>query len=109
MSNTITIQLCAEDRARLDRLAAAMEKHAGDILMKDIEEPETEETAETTAAPEQARSIDRAELRAKVIELSAKGLKEQTRDIVREYAQTVTAVPDDKLAECYDKLMALGG
>lgn len=28
MSNTITIELCAEDRARLDRLTAALEKRA---------------------------------------------------------------------------------
>lgn len=30
MSNTITIELCAEDRARLDRLTAALERRACD-------------------------------------------------------------------------------
>lgn len=145
MSN-ITIELCAEDRARLDRLAEAMERRACDncvanaldylkkltetespaaktVIDKDasknapaaIEEstlattPSKEENP-TEALPDAAPpmpTVDRAELRAKVIELSARGLKEQTRDIVRYYAQTVTAVPDDKVAECYAKLLEL--
>lgn len=146
MSNRITIELCAEDRARLDRLAEALERRACDKCVTaavecikttlesitepmpqatteplseekipvvhpptnveevDATEPIEEPTAEPTLPP-----VDRAELRAKVIELSAKGLKEQTRDIVRSYAQTVTAVPDDKVAECYAQLIALEG
>ena len=147
--NHITIELCAEDRARLDRLAAAMECRSCDNCVTTVldymkkfvstetqpaecaaneeasEEapnntpaavedtppittPLTEEnpTEETPVAPP-TPTVDRAALRAKVIELSAKGLKEQTRDIVRSYAQTVTAVPDDKVAECYAKLMVL--
>ena len=72
--------------------------------------PEEEKPTEEAPAPAPAeRTVDRTELRAKVIELSAKGLKEQTRDIVRAYAQTVTAVPEDKVTECYEKLVALEG
>ncbi len=125
MSNTITIELCAEDRARLDRLAEAMERKTCDKCvttaieyLKDTPEPSIQEEVTTapeqespiqeeTAQPEQIKGVDRAELRAKVIELSAKGLKEQTKDIVRTYAQTVTAVPDDKVTECYERLVAL--
>ena len=165
MSNNITIELCAEDRARLDRLAEALERKACDACVKQIAdvlkdltrtqpitEPksetdpvqqklaetlakantptemptETVETAEastptTTPIKEEkptdespapvpaVPTVDRAELRAKVIELSAKGLKEQVKDVVRAYAQTVTAVPDDKVGECYAKLVALEG
>lgn len=159
MSNTITIELCAEDRARLDRLAEALERRTCDKCVttaiealnanhetKTETDPVQKALAETLAranetveapknAPEQAetstptttppeeekptreepttpptvKTVDRTELRAKVIELSAKGLKEQTRDIVRAYAQTVTAVPEDKVAECYEKLVALEG
>lgn len=153
MSNNITIELCAEDRARLDRLAEALERKTCDKCvanaiecMKASKRPTTEsapteqakedtpveaprnaqEEAEvstpTTTPPEEETlteekpatapnepTIDRAELRAKVIELSAKGLKEQTRDIVRAYAQTVTAVPEDKVTECYKRLVALEG
>lgn len=162
MSNTITIELCSEDRARLDRLAEALERKACDKCVANItdylkaatipteqkteidpvqkalaetlanvadpveapknatEEAETytpsttpleeeKPTDEEPTTPPTVKKVDRAELRAKVIELSAKGLKEQTKDIVRAYAQTVTAVPEDKIAECYAKLEALEG
>ena len=162
MSCNITIELCAEDRARLDRLAEALERKAcdkcvqtaieamkcnaqptnepepGDPVQKALAEtlsavsdpveapkntteaPETstqpttpleeeKPTVEEPVAPTPTRVVDRSELRAKVIELSAKGFKEQTRDIVRSYAQTVTAVPEDKITECYEKLEALEG
>lgn len=164
MSNNITIELCAEDRARLDRLAEALERKACDACVRSIadslkdlmpkqanaeqkpepddvqkalaetlakasdpvEAPknaveEAETSTQTTTPPEEekptgeepatapsAPTVDRAELKTKVIQLCAKGVsvKEQTRDIVRAYALTVTAVPDDKVAECYAKLVA---
>lgn len=165
MSNNITIELCAEDRARLDRLAEALERKACDACVRSIadslkdlmpkqadaehkpesdpvqkalaetlakatdpvEAPknaveEAETSTQTTTPPEEEKptdeepatapsvpTVDRAELKAKVIQLCAKGLKEQTRDIVRAYAQTVTDVPEDKMAECYAKLVALEG
>ena len=128
MSNHITIELCAEDRARLDRLAEALERRVCDKCVTaaieftktthetktepaPVEAPKEEETSpqEEPVTASAAPTVDRAELRAKVIELSAKGLKEQTRDIVRAYAQTVTDVPEDKVAECYAKLVALRG
>lgn len=158
MSNTIVIELCQEDRERLDKLTAAMERKACNtcvtaaleykaaVLAEAKADPIQEKLAETLAnatdpveAPKNAteeaeistqattpqeeetptheepadeptaRTVDRAELRAKVIELSAKGLKEQTRDIVKSYAQTVKDVPEDKVTECYDRLVALEG
>lgn len=156
MSNTIIIELCAEDRARLDRLAEALEsrivqvedhsttikenqvegqmqidfddvqtklaetlakaeapKNATEELKADIPTTtppaEEEPTVAEKTEPKQTKTVDRAELKAKVIQLCAKGLKEQTRDIVRAYAQTVTDVPEDKIAECYAKLEALEG
>ena len=111
--NHITIELCAEDRARLDRLAEAMERQACSTCQPTAIEPAEEKkeapVPEVVAEPTPTKTVDRAELRAKVIELSAKGLKEQTRDIVRAYAQTVTSVPEDKVAECFEKLIALEG
>ena len=120
MSNTITIELCAEDRARLDRLAEAMERKTCDKCVTSAIEclkntPESTVEEEVTTAPveeapvetEPTKTVDRTELRAKVIELSAKGLKDQARDIVRAYAQTVTTVPEDKVTECYERLVAL--
>lgn len=159
MSNNITIELCAEDRARLDRLAAALEKRTcdkcvaaalqwqkacteqpaeADPIQQKLAEtlakandaveapkntteaaeaptpattPAEEEkpTEEAPAAPAPTKTVSRAELRAKFIELSAKGLKPQATDIVKSYAQTIPAVPEDKVAECYGKLVALEG
>jgi hypothetical protein len=67
MSNTITIELCAEDRARLDKLTAALEKAASgapvflgvDLAKKpDTEQltidPEVLKAAEPTEAPKNA-------------------------------------------------------
>ena len=124
MSNTITIELCAEDRARLDRLAEALERKACDKCVTsaiqlfkgeaeapkaptEVKEAPTEPAEVTPETP--TRTVDRAEMRAKVIELSAKGLKEQVREIVTAYAPTVKDVPDDKLVECFDRLVALEG
>ena len=131
MSNRITIELCAEDRARLDRLAEALERKTCDKcvtsaiqLVKGEQEPVQapeaitpasnppgeEKPAEKDPEPQApVRTVDRAELRAKVIDLSAKGLKDQVRDIVKAYAPTVKDVPDDNLVECYDRLVALEG
>ena len=121
MSNKITIELCAEDRARLDRLTAALERKACEPCATETIEPTVKEVTEPTVKEEETptkeeikeptptKTVDRGKLRAKVIELSAKGLKEQTRDIVQAYAPTVAAVPDDKISECYEKLEALEG
>lgn len=159
MSNTITIELCSEDRARLDRLAEALERKTCDKCVASalqwqkayteqptetdpiqqklaetlakandaVEAPKnaTEEaeastptttpqaeekpTDEEPATAPTAPTVDREELKAKVINLCAKGLKEQARDIVKAYAQTVRDIPEDKLNECYAKLVALEG
>lgn len=153
MSNIITIELCAEDRARIDRLIAAVEKRTVqvesaleqkyNIKTEPTDDPvtkaladalnraqesqnkatgeqetptpttttQTEETPTVEAVEPQpiARKVDRAELRAKVVELSAKGLKEQVKAVVRLYGQTVPTIPEDKIAECYERLVALEG
>ena len=112
MKNSIVIELCAEDRARLDRLAEAMEKKTCDRCVSSaiecMKQPTVQEEPKSEPVhTEPTKQVDRAELRAKVIELSAKGFKEQTKDIVRLYAPTVSSVPEDKISECYEKLCAL--
>ena len=143
MSNHITIELCAEDRARLDRLAEALEKSckvptvtqtfdpveqalkaALDRASKATEShaetteeqtptitPQTEEkpTREEPEPTAPIQTVTRAELGAKVREMMTNGFKEQTKEIVKLYAPTVPGVPDDKVAECYAKLVALEG
>ena len=156
MSNTITIELCTEDRARLDRIASNIEAVAiltqyiidhgctmpkeentpADDIRKALEEainagkPDAEKIAQETAReqtptiipqeeeqpvakevppPTTTKTISRAELGAKVREMMTKGYKEQTKAIVQAYAPTVPGVPEDKVTECYERLVALEG
>ena len=161
MSNTITIELCAEDRARLDAITARLDAlatqtqfiiekafdkpiqtSADEDIRKALEDainnskPTFEEVAETpkntteeaekptlpitpkteevpTVAEEPkatpTRVITRAEIGTKVREMMTKGFKEETKEIVKSYAPTVPGVPDDKVTECYERLVALEG
>lgn len=155
MSNHITIELCANDQARIDKLIDRLEAVANlttclidaikpptytvevpkkietDELTKKLQAvvdraknaaeateaqtltttPPKEETptAAEEAKPTPAKTVTRNELGAKVRELMTKGFKEETKAIVRDYAQTVPGVPDDKVTECYKRLVALEG
>ena len=143
MSNTITIELCAEDRARLDRLAEALERrHDCDACTKGIvdyvahvtrsgaeatTENHTEAPAEKPAEPDtipaeeekpvevksepaaEAPKVERSDIQKKVVELSQAGKKAEVRDIVKAYADKVSTIPEDKLAEVLEKLTALEG
>ncbi len=152
MSNAITIinEFCAEDRARIDRLIAALEAlqpqtiHVDDPTQKALAEqvaksektpkqspvepaetaeaetpatpqPEPETTATAEPAPK-AEAVEEkkpapttAELQQKVIALVNKGKKAEVAAIVKSYAATVSGIPEDKRAECLDKLNALEG
>lgn len=59
--------------------------------------------------PTPTKTVSRAELGTKVRELMTKGLREQVKAIIQSYAPTVPGVPEDKLTECYEKLVALEG
>ena len=152
MPNNITIELCTEDRARLDKLSERMEaiitltqfvidngigpakptvtvRQDTDELTKRLQEvvdraktpvepveaqtltttPTTEETPpevkETEPTP--VKTVSRAELGTKVRELMTKGYREQVKAVIQSYAPTVPGVPEDKLTECYEKLVKL--
>ena len=104
--NRITIELCADDRARIDRLIAAMEGAGQPIVM--AEEPaQREEQVEEPVKP--AITLDM--LRALAQELIAPGAdqtkREKTREIVKGYAKSLSQIPQDKWSEVYDALTAL--
>ena len=148
MSNHITIELCAADRARIDTLIDRLEavanlaavlidqnapttvKYRDDLterLQAVVERAETptEAKEETTppitpikeetpteaeeTEPKPTKTVSRAELGTKVRELMTKGYREQVKAIIQSYAPTVPGVPEDKLTECYEKLVALEG
>lgn len=142
MSTTITIELSAEDRARLDAILEALKpnngqiggsidplvqtrsavKEAPELPQKPTEEPSQpvtprQEEKPTETAPEppadapkqEAPKVGRADVQRLVVELSAAGKKAEVKEIVMAYADRVSAIPEDKLAEVCEKLSKLGG
>lgn len=138
MSNTITIELCAEDRARLDKIIEGLSNLTAPITMTQkveapAEEPPVAQEAtethtdenvtpaeEVTPQPEPVDDIPTQMkplvthdmIRQKVTQLMASGdpqKKDATRNIVKSYANNVTSLPQDKWPEIWDKLTALEG
>ena len=121
---TITIALCQEDRARLDKIIEALERTQmtpaeAPAMVQDetqtIEVPATEESAEvsneeTTPEPaeEPAKVVTLSDIQKKVVELSAAGKKAEVRDIITKYANRVSAIPAEHTAEVWDQLIGLG-
>lgn len=100
----------AKEEANAEAPKTAVEGHEASTPTTTPQEEE-KPTEATETEPTTEKQITHDELMAKVIELSAKDLKlkAQAKDIVLSYAPRVKAVPEDKLNECYKKLVALGG
>lgn len=116
MSNHITIELCGEDRTRLDRLAEVLEKYLSvkspscnamtALPEATPEEPETE----APAKPEKP-TVSLADVQALVQKLATptSGKRDAVKSIVNAYAKRVSDIPADKLAEVMTKLTELEG
>lgn len=124
--NAIPIELCQEDRARIDKVIELLTLSTGQrcqgcadavqeafTATKPIEftkdTPEEEKPAEPTQEVDTAPQVSKADIQQKVIQLSAAGKKAQVREIVTAVATKVSDIPEDKLAEVWDKLNALEG
>lgn len=131
--NVITIELCAEDRARLDNLRATLDRmirsatpetatveHHDDAQPEEPAEVNTvpaeqEAPAEVEPEPEKAPEpqpepvkVDKSAIQKMVVALSGKGKKEAVRSIVLAYGNTkVSDIPADKLTEVWTKLTKL--
>ena len=156
MPNHIVIELCAEDRARLDKLQTTLDAlakgnytivtdnirnvdeallrgsignagHPGDMgpvgvagaaapaesdpeqmSIPEVIEPETPPASEAAPEPEEVK-VSVVDVQRLVVSLSQAGKKTEVRDIVKAYADKVSTIPEDKLAEVWKKLSALGG
>ena len=130
---TITIELCAEDRARLDGILEALKSHnckgcveaavnytaaqmAAPVKpVAPVSEAKEEPKAEPAPEPEQpavkedAPAVSLSDIQQKVVTLSAAGKKAQVRDIITAYASRVSAIPEDKVGEVWQKLTELEG
>lgn len=76
------------------------------------QEPEEEEapaplSQDVIMPTPEPRKVDRETVRKLVVDLSATDKKAQVREIVKAYAESVTAIPEDKLPEVWDKLTEL--
>jgi hypothetical protein len=126
MSNRITIELCQEDRERLDLLSSAIIA-LGDVLLKGqapavavqpaekVEEVNEhpvdavsphglpEPVAEPVAEPEKPK-YTKADIQAKVQKLATPNSpnREQAKAIVKSYGAKISDIPEDK----YDEVMA---
>jgi len=117
---TITIELCAEDRARLDKILEALTSTAKQENIVEPEHPVITPFPEVpvVAEPEQPQEekpvivempVTVAEVQQKVVALSAAGRKTEVRAIVKAYADKVSAIPEDKLGEVWMQLSELEG
>lgn len=130
MSNHITIELCPEDRKRLDELicfagliaSELKSRPAAELKIRPAEEntvnaaeeppadilpPHGEPEPVTVAAQQYAP----ADILAVVQRLIAPGStkRAQAKAIVNDYAEKISAIPADKYNEVMDRLLALEG
>lgn len=121
MSNHITIELCAEDRARLDRLAEVLgqllseKNHINAMFgvpnaMTALPEAEPVKEEPKPAEPEKP-TVSLADVQALVQKLATptSGKRDAVKSIVNAYAKRVSDIPTDKLAEVMTKLTELEG
>ena len=137
MSANITIELCAEDRARLDhinvnltelilRVMGSQKIDMGEVLRRAAPElagkpaeqhpvtepfeelPKTEPVPFEQPKPETPQ-YKPEDILQKVVALSASGKKAEVREIVKSYAEKVSAIPADKFGEVMARLAGLEG
>lgn len=105
--NNITIEFCAEDRARIDRLIAALEG-AGTPYAQPVaaETAPAEPVKVEMPKQESAPAVTHADVQKLVVEIAAsdKEKKALVREIVNGYADKVSAIPEDKLPEVLERL-----
>lgn len=109
----VTVELCTEDRGRLDAILAALQNagtpYPAPKVPQPMESPAKAETPDTAPqdAPSEDRSITAADIQRKVVALSAAGKKAEVKAIVNDYAAKVSAIPEDKRAEVWERLNKL--
>ena len=135
--NNITIELSAEDRALLNRIADNLDRLVKgetpvtlDTTTPKTEEPKiepqkpekvttptsTQPIEEKTTEPEPAPQTEQEDedagvtlddVRQLVVHLAANGKKAEARAIVTKYAKSVGEIPADKIAEVFKALGAV--
>lgn len=137
MSNHITIELCKEDRQRLDevigflglivgqkyskqealavleqpkKLETVNEHPVDEVSPHVVPEPDPDQLSSFDQAPEpEAPSYKKEDVQALVLKLAAPntGKKDAVKAIVNEYAKKVSDIPEEKLNEVMARLQKL--
>lgn len=108
--NNITIEFCAEDRERIDRLIAALEGAGTPYAQPVTAETAPAEPSKPVKAeapkPEVTPAVTHADVQKLVVKIAAsdKEKKALVREIVNGYADKVSAIPEDKLPEVLERL-----
>lgn len=120
--NTITFNLADQDRETLSKILAALERMtncqqcarmAGAYAQSITEQREAVQADHPVSdpfpaeVPKQEKPIKREDIQRKVVELSAAGRKGTVKNIITAYADCISDIPEDKLAEVYRKLIDL--
>ena len=121
----LTIELCAEDRARLDAILTALQAvgtpFSSPVPSQTVETaPEThdapapvtggqeqEQPAQDTQDGTETQHVTRGMVQDLVITLASQGHKAEAREIVQRYAPRVSAIPDADLDAVYVALDAV--
>lgn len=105
----LTVELAAEDRARLDRIIELLGKPITfggvDLAPAKVEAKLEEVKPEPQIEP--SVTIDDVRLLVQKLATPSSGKREAVRDLVKRYAESVSTIPDDKLAEVHAELVKL--
>lgn len=124
--NTITIELCAEDRARLDGILDGLlnlqvivgyseqvreAERLKDEALASVETAPAETAPVETAPAETAPDYTTEDVQALIRELigpeNPDEVKAAAKKVVMSYAEKVSKIPAEKIPEAYQKLSAL--
>lgn len=121
----LTIELCAEDRARLDAILTALQAVGTPFSPPEPAQPvetapetpdspapvtggpEPEQTAQDTQDSAETQHATHGMVQDLVITLASQGHKAEAREIVQRYAPRVSAIPDADLDAVYVALDAV--
>lgn len=121
----LTIELCAEDRARLDAILAALQSvrtpfnppvpsqpvetapETHDAPAPVTSDPEQEQPAQDTQDGAETQHATHGMVQDLVITLASRGYKSEAREIVQRFAPRVSAIPDADLDAAFTALDAV--
>lgn len=105
----LTIELCAEDRARLDAILTALQSVGTPFNPPApvTSGPEQEQPAQDTQDGAETQHATHGMVQDLVITLASWGYKSEAREIVQRFAPRVSAIPDADLDAVYVALDAV--